>query len=974
MALHLLSRCLVRAPLLPVRDLRRAATALQKHPLGSEAIPLASPELAAALERGQAEAAASLSRYARRAAFRPTPAGLLAGVGMGQWGTRTRIATGPVEATLAPTWERVAALGRELIELPEVQPHVRLRVVPSLITAGEQAVWLALEREGLEVRFGEIDEILATVIEHASPWCPWPRLNEVLQDIAGDEDSANELLLLLVDRGVLTHDFCPPLVGPACATWMAHRLAALPDALASLFDPIRQTLSLIATEPLADARSRLADLPGASRSSSDLMGTLLHCPSRPVTLSRAAAERAAACAPLLFRLQEALSGPVAERLCDPGLGEQLDSFVEVFGAGAFEFSELATGGFGVALADKSEEKPEPTPEIEVVAWLAEALAQAAGQGVREIDLDPQVLDQLLPELGTPPSFEMFLSPAREPARAAAGTDWLLGLHAPAGASWGRFAAALGAPMTDALVELAEAEERGRPGEMALDVAYASSPALADLCAHPPVRKASLALCGWPEGACVTPAELQLVMDPSAAEPWALRTPSGQPVAPSPLHRVRSTTAPPGLYRLLAGWSFARQHAPWAFQWGPLAGLSFLPRVRLAGFVVAPASWRVPSQAELARPGALARWRQEHRVPAAVQAGEGDELLYLDLKAPGAEKDLARLAKGRVFEIWPPLDRLPDASGRRIEAVAAVVSVPEADEAEHRRAAIQSSRNAGVVTSPAQSPADENWLSFRCYGAADRQASVLFESVGPAVKSALDAGEIDGWFFLPYLDQPGSRHHLRVRAHAVSAKKADSFARRLRRALRPSMDRGDIVDIATSSYFRESARYGGLALMPAVERIFQAGSDLVLEVLSGESQGLLQDARMSIAVLAADSLAKALGLDLPSRLVLAGSCRRACASAVFLDEEQAKLAFRGSSKQLAASLMSEGAPPLDSFQRMLASIAPEGRAALAPRLPALLHVQAVRLFGPDPQAEALATYLWQRALDSLAARKTAPPRR
>jgi len=80
----------------------------------------------------------------------------------------------------------------------------------------------------------------------------------------------------------------------------------------------------------------------------------------------------------------------------------------------------------------------------------------------------------------------------------------------------------------------------------------------------------------------------------------------------------------------------------AFSWGALAGLSFLPRVVLDGFVVAPASWRVPAAVEIARPAALARWRRQNRVPAAVQAGEGDELLYLDLRAAGACADLARL--------------------------------------------------------------------------------------------------------------------------------------------------------------------------------------------------------------------------------------------------------------------------------------------------------------------------------------------
>jgi thiopeptide-type bacteriocin biosynthesis protein len=362
---------------------------------------------------------------------------------------------------------------------------------------------------------------------------------------------------------------------------------------------------------------------------------------------------------------------------------------------------------------------------------------------------------------------------------------------------------------------------------------------------------------------------------------------------------------------------------------------------------------------------MVRWRKQNHVPAVVQAGEGDELLFLDLQAPGAVKELARFAGGRVFEIWPPLDRLPDESGRRIEAVAAVVDIPE--DAEAQSAAIQSCRNAGPVHPPAQVPADANWLSFRCYGALDRQASLLFEAVGPTVKVALEAGEIDAWFFLPYLDQPGSRHHLRIRAHATSPKKAESFSRRLRGALAPSLERGHIVDIATSSYFRESARYGGPEQMPAVETIFQAGSDLVLDVLSRESEGHLQDERMHIAVRAADTLAESLGLNLSARLAVASSCRRAYERLNLIDEEEAKLAFRAGSKRLLAA-PAEAAPILSAFRRALSNFNEQERQALRSRLPALIHVQAVRLFGTDARAEALSCYLWQRTLDSLSARR------
>ena len=164
------------------------------------------------------------------------------------------------------------------------------------------------------------------------------------------------------------------------------------------------------------------------------------------------------------------------------------------------------------------------------------------------------------------------------------------------------------------------------------------------------------------------------------------------------------------------------------------------------------------------------------------------------------------------------------------------SVPDGDEIEGLTAAIEATRAAGRVPPPAQAPPAENWVSFRLYGAVERQDTVLFEAVGPAVKAALDAGEIDAWFFLPYVDQPGRRHHLRVRAHARSERKAEAFARRVRRALALLCARGDVVSVETGGYFREAARYGGAALMPAVERLFQASSELVLADLGSRRPG------------------------------------------------------------------------------------------------------------------------------------------
>lgn len=930
----ILPHFLLRAPLLPVSSLRDGGKALRRHPLGAAAITLASPDLAAALSaRSPAQARAALERYARRAAFRPTPAGLLAGVAMGRLGAQTRIHTDQTDAHVSPTWESMAALGRALLDDPEIRPFVRLRSAPSLLAGGGQALWLALHNDGLQVDRTDVDDDLAALLQATVDWTTWSALRE---SVDGDDD---QWLLALIDRGLLHHDLTPPLVGRPAGEWMADRLARLPhDLTLALLEPLRGSLS---TSDVAVARAALSDLPGERAS---VQAVLRHCP-RQAVLSRRAVARAAALAPWLFRLQEALAGPVAERSCDAAVIDSLATTAEIFGAGALDAAALATGGFGQILAETEEEPVTAQPAPALVGWLAQAVLDAARAKLAYIELDLEALDSLLPAVSVPDSFELHLAPTREPRRTSPGTNWLLGLHGPAGASWGRFAHALGEDLQTALRALATAEAEASPQQDIVDVAFASSPALADLCAHPPVRQRALALVGWPENDGLAPAELAVVV---GGDGLALQDGDGHALSPRPLHRVRSSTAPAGLFRLLAGWSFSRQHAPWAFLWGPLADLDWLPRVQLDGFVIAPASWRIPNWANAAE---FSRWRKA--LPRLVQVGQGDELLPVDLRGAGAIDELRRFAGQRAYEIWPPLDDLVDQGGRRVEAVVAVVAQSEAPV-----------RAAARVAPPAEVGPASGWQTFKLFGPSERQAVVLIEAIAPVVRAAKDAGEIDGWFFLPYLE--GRRHHLRLRAHSRTLRNEQSFTRRLRTALEPLASL--VVTVETAPYFRESARYGGESLMPVVERIFEAGSEMALAYREAAAVGAEVEDMVTV-VRAYDALAAGLGLDAAARRSLAQRRRAASQAAGLLpDDEWLRREYRRLSRPLASAL-SRSQPDvlfdaLTSYEDCVRAVASP---ALIPSLPAQLHMQAVRLLGLDPQAEAAAYVFWDRILESLLAR-------
>jgi len=987
-----LPRFLFRAPLLPVRALADARRGLSAHPLGATALALASPALAAAVARRPraAATAAAVARYARRAAFRPTPHGLWAGVGVGRLAAQTRVRTGAPAAHLAPSWALLAGLGRALLDRGDLRAHARLRRAPSLTLGARTMTWMGPGEadDFCAERTAELDDALEAVVGSCPDWTAWDEVRATAaRELGGDgrDDGAaqddepyadvDEWLLTLIDDGVLVADTIPPLLGPPAPAWMAERLARMPavNDVAHALDTARAALQ---AGELVAAEAALARLPSPSsrREAPSVHGTLVFSgAAADVALARAAVARAAALAPLLFRLQEALAPPSSERTPGRALAETLDAATEIFGAGALDLAALARGEYGAAPAGDPGEFDAPETDghagAAVTAFLTNQIVTAARARTSEIDLHAGDLEALLPEAAPPATCELFLTPCRPAPATAPGTGWLLGLHGPAGASWGRFAAALGEdPDARRLFdELREAERRARPGEVALDVGFTPSARVADLCAHPPLREVALALTDWPAGeqSAVTLDDLQLVADPAALEPLALRQPSGAVVTPSPLHRVRSTTAPPGVWRLLTGWNLRRQHAPWALAWGALGALDWTPRVRLDGFVIAPASWRVPAGLTARR---LADWRRGRRIPRHVQVGHEDELLAVDLGAPGAAKLLA--GHERVHEIWPPLGDTPDRAGRRVEAVVALVDEPSP----RADAAVAAARTAGVVPPPARATADRHasaWATFKLFGAAERQDIVLSDVVAPLLANARRARWSGRWFFQRYVEGPGRRPHLRLRIDGHT----EAIARALEAQLAEARRAGDVVTVERTPYFPETARFGGESALPAVHALFQAASELALAALTeaGADTSAVasdEDPRLLLLIGGYDALAQAAGLDAGRRRALARQRRDAHAADVDDDFAGALAsAFRRALPALRSVLGGEEGGPLSGllapYQRdaeaALTKLAPERRGAV---LPALMHLDAVRLLGPDRDAEIRAYTFWERALESL----------
>src|SRR4029079_12442528 len=106
----------------------------------------------------------AIDRYARRAAFRATPHGLLAGVGTGTLGRATAIATGAAGARRSSSWALVDDAARALLDDEALRERTRLRIAPSVIITADAVLWLGPGDPFVEAREAELDERLRAIV------------------------------------------------------------------------------------------------------------------------------------------------------------------------------------------------------------------------------------------------------------------------------------------------------------------------------------------------------------------------------------------------------------------------------------------------------------------------------------------------------------------------------------------------------------------------------------------------------------------------------------------------------------------------------------------------------------------------------------------------------------------------------------------------------------------------------------------
>ena len=865
-----LSTVVVRAPLLAAETFERLGASAAADPGGwwddpelAFAVTVASPDLAAALDAASTPGAASegvraaLQRYLIRAATRPTPFGGFAAVGVARWAERTDLEVAPGRR---PTRTRadmgwLTDVAERLSRDPECRPSLRV-YANTCAFERDGRVYLAEPGTG-GTRAGPDVSVRSTPVVRralalARPGIARDELSRriLAETPAGTAEKVDRLLDQLAEQQLLLPELLPTLVSeplghvrkalegstaPAAVEWSA-RLAAIGDACRAVDadDPataLREVRSLVDVQ--LDTRLPLA-------------GT---------GITRTVADDASRAVETLFRLHpnpgaRALSGYAA-------------AFHRRYGDRRVPLLELLDPRFGLGQPSAHPPTQQHSHSTSQRDATLRALATAAiRDGGTEVVLDDALVERLaggpLDADRLPPSVELSVFVAAADRAAVDRGDYLLvvgpnlGAQA-AGRGLGRFADMIGPDAHDALVESAAAEPHD-PSAIVAELVYRPLRARSgNVAVRPLVREYELPV-GVPPTApphrVVHVDELSVGMRDGLFQVWwdtvdrPLVLTSGTMLNPG---------AAPGVCRALLELTSDGQVDFPMFDWGPMAQMPYLPRVRHGRVVLAPAQWRLSATDD------LEEWRERWRVPSLVYLASADNRLLLDLDDSSHRAQLREALDGKRHALilqealpgpgdgWLPGPR----GGLAVELV-----VPVVRSGAGTRASRVAQSTVVFDDTDRLRPPGSDWLYVTLDGPGRTEDDVVAGPLGELADGIVARGDADGWFFVRYSDPD---RQLRLRLHGDPATLTGRVLPELARWAAEAIAAGARTRLTLQTYERELERYGGPATTAICERLACVDSTAVRRLLALARSGQLD--RVELGLLsAADLLASLAGPD------------------------------------------------------------------------------------------------------------------
>ena len=914
---------LVRAPLLPAAPRLDVTNSNRRDEPGQErtldtlvqedsllprdarlrrALAVGSPDLLSALARScptSREATnlrRKLRRYLIRMSTRPTPYGLFAGVAMACWGSVTDLTFGssPPRTRTRPDMQWLITFVRALEARAEIRSELRFFTNPSVLVYAGRA-YIAEQAPRTDSHPAATVSMRATgVVRRALMAARHPishrdLLNELRSRTYGaTSEQIAQLITQLWEQTFLLTDLRPPLTTNSPAQYVVDRLADIPAArddlaqLEALLEAMNGWDRLEAEESIGaygaiTAQAARAHKPNAGET---LLQTDMAFVLSGRHVARTVGQEVARAAELLLTLTPFPTG------C-PYLHRYRQAFVSRYGH-EHEVPLLEMLHPSLGLGPPSEDAYGSEENRVATDLRRKALQDLAVSALRQRRLVVQLTEDTVARLRTstlsptsvPISLDLsvFVAAASAAAIDAGEFRVIIGpnIGAPAaGRNLGRFADLLGPEAAEALDRAARAEEVHAPHRLRAELVYLPERfRSANVVVRPPVRSHEIVVGTSPgvPSQKVVPLD-ELVVGVRAGCFYVRWLRNDVEIIACSGHMLNTVNAPAAC-RFLDEASRDGLAQLSAFDWGPVAGFPFLPRVEMGRIVLALAQWRIetsmrstelPTRSPNMFGPALAQWREHWDVPQHVYLSVGDKRLLLNLEDPmqGEELriELARLQEGTSLVLQEALPSHEQAwaagpGGPLITEFMVPLVLTQSD------VAIRQMQSVGSVTArpldpeKRKRPPGSDWLFVKLYCPSDSEEDVIVGPLRSFCAFARTAGLADDWFFIRYAD-PDS--HLRVRFHGTPETLVRELFPQLCAWATRLISDGLCLRFCFDTYDRETGRYGGDLATEAAETLFGADSRAAVELLELVRHASSDIDRTTLAVLSIDDLLAGLGI-------------------------------------------------------------------------------------------------------------------
>jgi thiopeptide-type bacteriocin biosynthesis protein len=905
--------------------LRTALRKLLDDPAVREAVFVASPELdgqiGSWLEQPDSQSGQgverALVRYVSRMSGRATPFGLFSGVAVGKTGgPTTALALPPRSAYRRHTRldnDYLFAACADLAREPALRGELRHRPNSSLYRAAGRLRYAESRMSGGMrtyhlVAVDPADYLLAVLERAAAGATPDDLVDVLCTDPEVTREEAAAFVDELIETQIVVPELAPPVTGIEPTHRIVEQLRGYPAgaAAASVLEAASRQIAAIDETPPGlspDAYRAVAKTLGDGLQTKVEIARMfqvdLFKPTPDATLGGAVLDEISRALELVRKLTPADDGDSMQRFKqsfsnryetrEVPLVEVLDEEVGIGFGDADTQSAGAPLLADVAFPPRSE--PRRVAMARRDAHLMRLVEGALRTGATEIVLTDDDLEQLSRPQPSKISDAVAVSAsiAAESPEAIAEGRFFVKLHGvdggPGARLLGRFCHG-SADVTALTAEICAAEHAHRSDALFAEIVHLPEGRIGNILLRPVLREYEIVYLGTSG----IDAEHQipvtdLLVSVQGGRVVLRSKKLGREVLPRMTTAHNYSARSLGVYRFLC--SLAQQEGRGAgWSWGIAGELPFLPRLRRGRIVLQRARWnlgadeldkldqaskgsnaaKTPDQIRALRSrqvAAVTALREARRLPRWIVCADGDNELPIDLDNPLMVESFAQLVKGRqsatIYELFPGPDLLcaSGPEGRFThEIVVPFLREPEPKETARRLPPLVETE------APRRFVPGSQWLFFKIYTGTATADVLLREAIAPVIRSVIDDGLADSWFFIRYGDPD---HHLRLRFAGDPQKLLGGVMPRVHEALAPLVDAGLLWRLVVDTYEREVERYGGPAGIGPSEALFSADSQAVLAIVEASSGDAGADAAWRLALRGIDRLLDDLGFDLAGKL-------------------------------------------------------------------------------------------------------------